>query len=761
MPLRRRNAARAAAVAGCVAMVAAACWHWRNGGSRSAAPTPTEPADVTFATDVAPIVFEKCASCHRPGEAGPFSLLTPDDVRRRAKQIVDVTQSRYMPPWMPAAGQGDFAGARRLSDRELAVFKRWEEAGAPAGDAAQMPTPPSFADGWQTGPPHLVLESPPYTLASQERDVFRNFVVPVPLEEPRWVESIELRPTNPRVTHHARLGVDSSNESVRRDAEDPAPGYAGMAWAQDPDGQLVIWAPGMLARGGTPGVAWRMYPRSALVLHTHMQPSGKSEVVQFKIGIHFAKEAPTQRPVIMRIGSCDIDIPAGMKHHVVSDSYTLPIEVEVQTIFPHAHSLCREVRVVAEKPDGTREPLIAIDAFDENWHDSYRYRNPVRLPKGTRLVSTFAYDNSDGNVRNRNHPPRRVVYGSNAEDEMADVYLQVTATHPDQRAVLMEDLQRYELRSQLAGYRKALEMRSDEPFMLEGLATCYVGTGETQKAIATWERRIAAGPKAVYPVVGLGMALLAKGDAGRAEAELKRALGMDGEYPLAWYGLGQALGAQKKTEEAEKAYRRAIELAPGSLDARLSLSDSLMKRGELEEAARECAAALNDSPEAAGVHVKLAEIYARQGSFEQSLDQCRKARQIAPYTHPAKVLLAVNCLANGEAERGIKLLDEAKAEEAQHPMAPLMLGQLARRRNDTAAARERFAEAAARPIPENWPESHRQRFLVSLHSERLQLAEQLQDLGMAKDALVQWMKVEPENQRLRAMYEQLSAGGGR
>ena len=181
-----------------------------------------------------------------------------------------------------------------------------------------------------------------------------------------------------------------------------------MAWAQDPEGQLVIWAPGMVADPGKPGVAWRLYPNTCLVLHTHMQPSGKPEVVKFQIGIHFAEEPPVEHPVMLRVGSCDIDIPAGAKHHVATDAYVLPIDVDVQTIFPHAHSLCQELHVVAELPDGSKKTLISIDHFDENWHDMYRYREPVRLPKGTRVVSTFAYDNTDENVRNRNHPAKRV-----------------------------------------------------------------------------------------------------------------------------------------------------------------------------------------------------------------------------------------------------------------------------------------------------------------------------------------------------------------
>ncbi len=737
---------------GIAAAVAASC----VAGAGARPVPPSEP--VTFARDVAPIVFSRCAGCHHPGEAAPFSLMTYDDVRRHARQIVDVTQKRFMPPWLPTQGQGEFVGARRLTDQELLTISDWVEAGSPEGDASRTPRPPVFTDGWQTGTPDLVLESPAYTLSAQDRDVFRNFVVPIQLDSPRWVESIELRPENPRVTHHARLGVDSSNESIRRDAEDPEPGYAGMAWGQDPDGQLVIWAPGMVATPGTPGIAWRLYPQTCLVLHTHMQPSGKPETVRFRIGIHFAKEAPRQHPAMLRIGSCDINIPAGAEHHVVTDQYVLPIDVDIHTIFPHAHSLCREMHVVAELPDGSSRPLIVIDQFDENWHDSYRYVKPIRLPKGTRLVTTFAYDNTDQNPRNRNHPARRVVYGSNVTDEMADAYLQVTPAHADQREALMEDYKKYELRSQIVGYNRALELYPQDPWDQEGLATAYVGLGEPAKAIPILQKRLDNGPEAVFPIVSLGMALLAAGDSVQAEAKFRKAVSMDDKYPLAWFGLGKSQAALQKTEPAEQAYRRAAELAPGLLEAHLNLADLLVRKGLLDDAAGVCSAVLEDSPDTASIYLKLAEISAKKRDYSRSLEYCTKAREAAPYTHPPKVLLAVFANSNGDGDRALTLLHEARDESPDHPMPPLILGQLACRKQQWLEAREDFAAAAALPIPDSWPESHRHRFLVLLHSQRLQLAQQLQDADLARDALTQWLKIEPDNARVRAMYDQLAAG---
>ncbi len=169
-----------------------------------------------------------------------------------------------------------------------------------------------------------------------------------------------------------------------------------------------------------------------------------------------------------------------------------------------------------------------------------------------------------------------------------------------------------------------------------------------------------------------------------------------------------------------------------------------------------CEAAIAASPDSANTLLTLAEIRCRQKRFDDSLQLLQKARQLAPYTHPPKVLLAVNCFAMGEQDRAMGLLREARAESPAHPIPALILGQLARRKGQTKEAREHLDAAAGLAIPENWPQSHRQRFVVLLQSERLQLAEQLQDVALARDALVQWMKAEPENAKLRQMYDSLT-----
>lgn len=733
-----------------------------GGCGKGSPPSKTDhgvASDISFNRDIAPILFGNCSSCHRPGEAAPFSLLTFQDARRRASQIAEVTQRRVMPPWLPEPRDDELAGCRRLSDEQVDAIQKWAKTGAPEGSPADLPKPPTFEDPWQLTPPDLVLESPAYSLSADGPDQFRNFVIPISITEPKWVASIEIRPTNPRATHHARLGVDRSGESARRDAADPLPGYEGMAWSQDPEGQLVIWVPGMAAPRSVPYSAWRLYPKTCLVLHTHMQPTGKPETVQFRIGIRFANESPTMRPVVLRTGSRDIDIPAGESHYVATDEYVVPVDLSVRSILPHAHSLCRTVNVEAELPDGRKTSLIRINDFNEKWHDDYRFTKPVQLPRGTRIRSTFTYDNTDDNIRNRHHPPTRVVYGSNVVDEMADVYMQVTTDKPDERAALLEDIDQHETRSQIVGLGKTLEMYPQDPWSREGLASCYATLGNPKEAIRLLEERIKLGAEPVYAMVALGSACLSSGDPVRAETLVRDVLAKDPSYPLAWLGLGKSLDAQKKVKEAEQAYHKAIELAPALTEAHLSLADNLAKQGQLDAAQAACDEAIKLSPETPNSYLKLAGIQAQEHRYDDSLHSLETAQRLAPYTHPPKVLLAVSYKQNGDDAKARQLLAEAHEESPDHPVPELFLGQLAFREKRYDNAKRFLASAASRPIPANWPASHKKRLLVLLNTERFKLAQQLNDETLARTAVDEWIKYDSENKQLQEIYNSLHSTG--
>ncbi len=184
---------------------------------------------MSFNRDIAPIVDKHCVACHRPGGIGPFSLISYTEVRSHASQIATVTKQRYMPPWPPQAGYGNFADERRLNDEEIRLLAAWANTGAPEGPPATRPTPPRFKDGWQLGTPDLILRMPePYIIPPDGTDVFRNFVLPTDLTGTKYITAAELRMDNTRVVHHANIVLDRARSLRQRDKQDGQPGFPGM-----------------------------------------------------------------------------------------------------------------------------------------------------------------------------------------------------------------------------------------------------------------------------------------------------------------------------------------------------------------------------------------------------------------------------------------------------------------------------------------------------------------------------------------------------
>ncbi len=354
---------------------------------------PAGAADgPTFARDVAPILDRHCAACHRPGELAPFSLLDYPDARSRARQIAEVIRNRTMPPWLPDPGPHPFADDRRLSDAEIDTIARWVQGGALRGDPADRPTPPAFPDGWALGSPDLVLELPePYPLAPGGADVFRTFVLPIPIASTRYVRGVEIRPVARQVVHHASIAIDPTPQSRALDAADPAPGFEGGMFsdtARSPGSRALGWTPGMTPALDPPGMAWRLDPGSDLVLLLHLLPprAGGTVNVQVRVGLYFTDQAPTRIPLDFKLGSKTIDIPPGDAAYTIEDHLTLPVDVDVLSVYPHAHYLATDMRVTARRPDGTTETLLHIPHWDFQWQDQYRYAAPVALPRGTVLT---------------------------------------------------------------------------------------------------------------------------------------------------------------------------------------------------------------------------------------------------------------------------------------------------------------------------------------------------------------------------------------
>ncbi len=241
---------------------------------------------------------------------------------------------------------------------------------------------------------------------------------------------MEFRPGNHRIVHHAILFLDNTGQARKRETV-PGQGYdcvggPGLSIA----GGLGGWAPGASPTRLPDGISQTIKQGSDLVMQIHYHLSGKPEQDRSSVGITFAKNPPVKGLTLLTVGNVKIDIPAGDNHYVVKASSTLPMDAEIIGIFPHAHYLCKDMKVDAKLPDGSVQPLIWIKDWDFNWQGSYRYSSPVKLPKGTEIDMQYTYDNSDSNPHNPSNPPKRVTFGEQTTNKMAFAFVQVTLDSP-------------------------------------------------------------------------------------------------------------------------------------------------------------------------------------------------------------------------------------------------------------------------------------------------------------------------------------------
>jgi Flp pilus assembly protein TadD/mono/diheme cytochrome c family protein len=598
-------------------------------------PRPSAAETVTFNRDIAPIVFQHCVPCHRPGEAGPFSLLTYADVHKRADQMARVTEMRYMPPWPPEPGYGELAGARLLTDEQIALIRRWAAQDAPEGPPAAPPLP-VFAEGWPLGPPDLVLEVPEaYTVPAEGTDIFRNFVLPSRVSRTRYVRAMEVRPGDKRVVHHANVLLDRSGSARRRDARDPGPGFAGMdveleSDAFEPDSHFLFWKPGTAAVSEREGMAWTIDARTDLVLNVHLQPSGKPETIRPMVGLYFTETRPTLFPMLLQLEHDGaIDIPPGAPSFVVTDHYELPVDVDVLGVYPHAHYVGKDVQGYATLPDGSRQWLIWIRDWDFAWQAVYPLARPLPLPRGSVLHMRVSYDNSEGNVRNPSQPPKRVRAGNRSTDEMGHLWVQVLPRRSEDRWTLQE-----------AFMRRRLEKYPGDFVAHANLGAALEARGRGTEAMEQYRLALRARPDSAAVWNNLGAARQSAGDLDGAISEYRRALSAQPDYASARYNLGSALVMKSAFAEALPHLREAVRLAPDDAIARNDLGGALLQTGRVAEAIAELRRAVESDPASLSAHYNLGRALALAGRLPDAARHLQEALRISPHDPDARRELA-------------------------------------------------------------------------------------------------------------------------
>jgi hypothetical protein len=392
------------------------------------APVLLTAQTVTFNKQIAPIIFNNCSSCHRPGEAAPFSLLSYKDVVPKARLIAAVTSSRQMPPWKAEPASYPYRDERRLTDSQIAMIRHWVKQGMPEGKTEDRTEPPKFSSGWMLGEPDLVVEMPAgYHVPADGPDIYRNIVIPLGLKEDKWVTAIDMRPSARSVVHHVLYFGDPEGKIHERPQEGAEPGFSGMR-AGGATVPLGGWAVGAQPHFFPDGLALEVAKGSDLVIQYHFHPTGKAEIEKSTVALYFAKTPPERRLISVQLPPvyslfAGLNIPPGEKDYVVRDSYTLPVAMDAVGVGAHAHYIGKKLRLTATLPNGETKTMLTIGDWDFAWQDRYFFQQSVPLPKGTRLDAEIHWDNSAENPHNPSNPPVKVTWGEQSKDEMGSVSL--------------------------------------------------------------------------------------------------------------------------------------------------------------------------------------------------------------------------------------------------------------------------------------------------------------------------------------------------
>jgi len=394
------------------------------------AQAPAAASTPTFTHDIAPILYANCVECHRAGEIAPMSLITYAEVRPWAKGIVRQVSSGVMPPWHADAPHGTFRNERGLTPAQKDLLERWDAAGAPEGNPADLPPAPSFSAGWRIGQPDVIFEmQEDYSVPARGTIEYEHFYVPTNFTEAKWLQAIEARPGTRSLVHHILVYYEAPPDQPRsqpvlqpnrENSRTPERDTEGNRPRHRPQGVnqlLATYAPGTNPQVFPAGTALRIAPGGTLHFELHYTANGTAGTDRSKVGIIFAKQPPEQEIRVSQFINGQFTIPAGASNHEVSTDVTFAQDATLVGLFPHTHVRGKRWSYTLELPDGTTKSILSVPRYDFNWQTYYMYEQPIAIPKGARIRSTAWYDNSAAN-RSNPDPKIDVKWGDQTWEEM-------------------------------------------------------------------------------------------------------------------------------------------------------------------------------------------------------------------------------------------------------------------------------------------------------------------------------------------------------
>jgi peroxiredoxin len=381
------------------------------------AANPDEKRELTYSKHIAPLFQKRCQECHRPGEIGPFSLLTFEDAKKRTGRIREAVLEQRMPPWHADPRYGEFSNDRRMTHDETETLLAWIDRGAPRGNDQDLPPPLKIVEGWKIGKPDKVFAMPrEFTVQATGTLDYQRFLVDPGFDHDVWVESAECRPGNRKVVHHILVYILAPGKTDPYDRDGTA-------------ASLVGWAPGDMPAIYSVGTARLIPARSKLLFEVHYTPNGTEQTDRSSVGIKLAQGPPANAVETNILANMRFEIPPHASAYQDQTTFTFPADAFVLSFMPHMHLRGTSARYVLRAPDGTTETLLSVPDYDFGWQSVYRFAKPLAIRKGSKLTWIGRWDNSADNPRNPD-PDKRVHWGLQTWEEMQNGWMEVVWQKP-------------------------------------------------------------------------------------------------------------------------------------------------------------------------------------------------------------------------------------------------------------------------------------------------------------------------------------------
>ncbi|HWB63930.1 MAG TPA: hypothetical protein VG603_10495, partial [Chitinophagales bacterium] len=401
---------------------------------------------VTWAQDIAPILYQSCTKCHHNGGLAPFALLTYNDAYNQRTLMKYDVMNHIMPPWPPDPTYCRYAQERIISAVDINKIRDWVDAGAPMGDTTQAPAVPTYTNASELGAPDISVRIPDFTVPSaQNNDIYQCFVLPSGLTADEYITAMEIIPGNPEIVHHVLIFEDTTGTCHRLDSLSPGPGYLSFGSPGTNNAILIGgWVPGATPTFMPANMGIKLYKHSDIVIQVHYPVGSNNKLDSTRLNLKIVPSVP--RPVLFdpvlayftNMVNGPLKVPADSVKTFVEHFHTPAYDATAISVAPHCHLLGQNWLCFAVTPQGDTIPLIKINKWDFHWQGFYEYRNLLKIPANSDLYAICQYDNTSNNPENPNNPPQQVTAGEATSDEMMLVFFGYTLYLPGDENVVTD-----------------------------------------------------------------------------------------------------------------------------------------------------------------------------------------------------------------------------------------------------------------------------------------------------------------------------------